>query len=539
MKKRLVYFCLLFVFTSCELIILDTYLNGNRSTVFNPNFLKEKIESLVDKYGLKDEETCLDSDGLYEGQLCYDENYNEMYSWNGVDWVLRNNEYEDLKSEDPGKQEIAFPEELINNYITSDCNNYNNFIEDALYFRKTKKDDSFDGVENIITVELVKNQLNNEGHYGIVEKVYENLPEGKLIIEISLHQVTSVVPNFSITIQNKSLRKLYNELYKSQLYTKSYEDFVKQFSDSTKQKKLYNSLNKDKLYTKSFLDFQEQFFSSPQDEEENEKRTLVLTKSGEFITVFDSTIEKELVTGQTCFKIPNKIKSKTKPKKQVSKPKIIDSDGDGIRDSMDKCPNNRGVISGFGCPDKDKDGIIDSKDSCPQAPGSERFSGCPDSDEDGVPDYIDNCTMEPGSSSNNGCPEPTVVQFIIVEKVPEFPACSRFSSKDKNLKCFNEQFNKHLKRNLKYPKSAKEMGVNGRIFFTLLIDEEGEIKKIKTFSRTKKNVASLQNEVYRVLKALPKMVPASHKGKNVSVPIARYVDFKKDGRKYIVSFAKN
>ena len=35
------------------------------------------------------------------------------------------------------------------------------------------------------------------------------------------------------------------------------------------------------------------------------------------------------------------------------------------------------------------------------------------------------------------------------------------------------------------------------------------------------------------------MVPASHKGKNVSVPIARYVDFKKDGRKYIVSFAKN
>ena len=463
MKKRLVYFCLLFVFTSCELIILDTYLNGNRSTDFNPNFLKEKIESLVDKYGLKDEETCLDSDGFYEGQLCYDENYNEMYSWNGVDWVLRNNEYEDLKSEDPDKQEIAFPEELINNYITSDCNNYNNFIEDALYFRKTKKDDSFVGVENIITVELVKNQLNNEGHYGIVEKVYENLPEGKLIIEISLHQ----------------------------------------------------------------------------DEEENEKRILVLTKSGEFITVFDSTIEKELVTGQACFKIPNKIKSKTKPKKQVSKPKIIDSDGDGIRDSMDKCPNNRGVISGFGCPDKDKDGIIDSKDSCPQAPGSERFSGCPDSDEDGVPDNIDNCTMEPGSSSNNGCPEPTVVQFIIVEKVPEFPACSRFSSKDKNLKCFNEQFNKHLKRNLKYPKSAEEMGVNGRILFTLLIDEEGEIKKIRTFPQTKKNVTSLQNEVYRVLKALPKMVPASHKGKNVSVPIARYVDFKKDGRKYIVSFAKN
>ena len=60
--------------------------------------------------------------------------------------------------------------------------------------------------------------------------------------------------------QNESLRKLYDELYKSKLYTKSFEDFVKQFSDSTKQKKLYNSLNKDKLYTKSFIEFQDQFF---------------------------------------------------------------------------------------------------------------------------------------------------------------------------------------------------------------------------------------------------------------------------------------
>ena len=140
MKKILVFFCLLFVFTSCEFIILDSlnsYVNGNRSTVFSPNFFKEKIESLVDKYGLKDEETCLDFDGLYEGQLCYDENHNDMYFWNGVDWVLRNNDPA-TEDEEPGKQEIAFPEELINNYLTSDCNNYNNFKEDALYFRKIK-----------------------------------------------------------------------------------------------------------------------------------------------------------------------------------------------------------------------------------------------------------------------------------------------------------------------------------------------------------------------------------------------------------------
>ena len=93
-------------------------------------------------------------------------------------------------------------------------------------------------------------------------------------------------------------------------------------------------------------------------------------------------------------------------------PKDIDSDKDGVFDSVDVCPGTpRGAsVDSKGCPiDSDKDGIIDYKDECPNTPlgVSVDKKGCPlDSDEDGVLDYKDLCPETPlGLSVDaNGCP---------------------------------------------------------------------------------------------------------------------------------------
>lgn len=82
-----------------------------------------------------------------------------------------------------------------------------------------------------------------------------------------------------------------------------------------------------------------------------------------------------------------------------------DRDGDGIEDAFDKCPDVPGVAEFFGCPDRDGDGIPDSDDKCPDVAGLCQFDGCPDRDGDGVPDQIDQCPDEPGTIANNGCPE--------------------------------------------------------------------------------------------------------------------------------------
>jgi outer membrane protein OmpA-like peptidoglycan-associated protein len=94
-----------------------------------------------------------------------------------------------------------------------------------------------------------------------------------------------------------------------------------------------------------------------------------------------------------------------------------DSDGDGIPDVRDRCPNEPEDRDGFqdddGCPDPDNDGdgILDAKDKCPNEPedidGFEDDDGCPDpdNDKDGIPDAMDRCPNEPGVASEGGCPQ--------------------------------------------------------------------------------------------------------------------------------------
>ena len=80
-----------------------------------------------------------------------------------------------------------------------------------------------------------------------------------------------------------------------------------------------------------------------------------------------------------------------------------DSDGDGVPDKKDHCPDVPGLAELNGCPDSDGDGIPDDKDQCPTAPGINSNSGCPDSDGDGFEDRIDPC---PNMAGINLCSPP-------------------------------------------------------------------------------------------------------------------------------------
>ena len=83
-----------------------------------------------------------------------------------------------------------------------------------------------------------------------------------------------------------------------------------------------------------------------------------------------------------------------------------DTDGDGIKDGDDACPNTAGLAALNGCPDADADGIADKDDACPNVKGTAANNGCPDADGDGVIDGKDNCVDVAGPAENNGCPWP-------------------------------------------------------------------------------------------------------------------------------------
>ncbi|MCK5677639.1 MAG: thrombospondin type 3 repeat-containing protein, partial [Flavobacteriaceae bacterium] len=81
-----------------------------------------------------------------------------------------------------------------------------------------------------------------------------------------------------------------------------------------------------------------------------------------------------------------------------------DTDGDGVKDKDDACPEIAGLEQFNGCPDTDGDGVQDSKDACPDVAGLTALNGCPDTDGDGVMDSKDDCPNEAGLIENKGCP---------------------------------------------------------------------------------------------------------------------------------------
>ena len=101
-----------------------------------------------------------------------------------------------------------------------------------------------------------------------------------------------------------------------------------------------------------------------------------------------------------------------------------DTDGDGVIDAVDACPDVPGVKTDDpktnGCPpDRDGDGILDAVDACPDLKGMKtedpKTNGCPDTDGDGILDPEDACPKLAGPRNadpkRHGCP-----LVIITEK---------------------------------------------------------------------------------------------------------------------------
>lgn len=87
----------------------------------------------------------------------------------------------------------------------------------------------------------------------------------------------------------------------------------------------------------------------------------------------------------------------------------LDKDGDGVPDYQDKCPDVKGLAALQGCPDADGDGVADDQDKCPGTPAGVKVdaTGCPvDTDADGVADYLDKCPDTPAGTKVDatGCP---------------------------------------------------------------------------------------------------------------------------------------
>jgi protein TonB len=113
------------------------------------------------------------------------------------------------------------------------------------------------------------------------------------------------------------------------------------------------------------------------------------------------------------------------------------------------------------------------------------------------------------------------VPFAVVEKVPVWPGCEKYSSNDDLKKCFQVKIAEHLTKNFRYPEVALELGIYGRVFVLFAIDNKGNVANIRTRGPDK----TLEKEAHRIISLLPKMKPGQQRNKDVAVPYSLPINF--------------
>ena len=89
--------------------------------------------------------------------------------------------------------------------------------------------------------------------------------------------------------------------------------------------------------------------------------------------------------------------------------------------------------------------------------------------------------------------------FEVVEEQPEFPGGM-------------EALLKYLAKNINYPESAVDNGIQGKVMVRFVVERDGSVSAVETYKRVD---PALDKEAVRVVKTLPKWKPGRQQGKAV------------------------
>jgi len=111
----------------------------------------------------------------------------------------------------------------------------------------------------------------------------------------------------------------------------------------------------------------------------------------------------------------------------------------------------------------------------------------------------------------------------LVQSLPVFPGCEKYSDKKKQLECFSKKIAKHI--NKKFDTDiAAENGISGkqRVNVSFVIDKSGNVVDVQARAPH----PALQKEAIKAVNSLPKMTPAKQGYKDVPVRYALPISFR-------------
>ena len=122
--------------------------------------------------------------------------------------------------------------------------------------------------------------------------------------------------------------------------------------------------------------------------------------------------------------------------------------------------------------------------------------------------------------------EATVVEEIVFEEAPEEEAVDEIFAIVEEPASFPggiQAFYTYLSKELKYPRQAQRMGIEGRVFVQFVVEKNGTLTDIKM---VKGIGAGCDEEAVRVLKNSPTWKPGKQRGKPVRQKMIQNILFK-------------
>lgn len=115
------------------------------------------------------------------------------------------------------------------------------------------------------------------------------------------------------------------------------------------------------------------------------------------------------------------------------------------------------------------------------------------------------------------------VPFVLIEKMARPAECQAMSSLDAQKACFNDWIKTYINENTKYPAIGVQMHLEDRVFVTFVISENGDVESAEIELG---KYDALNDEALRVIKAMPKFIPGTQRGKQVKMKMTIPVNFK-------------
>lgn len=115
--------------------------------------------------------------------------------------------------------------------------------------------------------------------------------------------------------------------------------------------------------------------------------------------------------------------------------------------------------------------------------------------------------------------------YKVVEVKPVFTGCEDIEDEAKRIECGRNEMLQFINDNLKYPNEAKQNEIEGTVYIIFVIEKDGSVTNPKIIRDIG---GGCGDEAIRIVKLMPKWVPAKHEGRKVRMQFNLPVKFKLD-----------